>query len=177
MTLGLSNSAPLGLHHARNPDQPRGFHATGASTRHGMTLGWGNYHHQHTQGRCPVLSNSAPLGLSNHAPLGLPNHAPLGLSHHAPLGLPNSAPLGLAHRTRNPDQHTQGRCPMLPNSAPLGQTHPTRNRNQHTQGRCPMLPNSAPLGLGCALPDSNDVGASVMIYLLTRRQRDAKSHV
>ena len=151
MTLGLSNSAPLGLHHARNPDQPRGFHATGASTRHGMTLGWGNYHHQHTQGRCPVLSNSAPLGLSNHAPLGLPHHAPLGLSHHAPLGLPNSAPLGLAHRTRNPDQHTQGRCPMLPNSAPLG--------------------------LGCALPDSNDVGASVMIYLLTRRQRDAKSHV
>ena len=152
MTLGLPNSAPLGLaHHARNPDQPRGFHATGASTRHGMTLGWGNYHHQHTQGRCPVLSNSAPLGLSNHAPLGLPNHAPLGLSHHAPLGLPNSAPLGLAHRTRNPDQHTQGRCPMLPNSAPLG--------------------------LGCALPDSNDVGASVMIYLLTRRQRDAKSHV
>ena len=150
--LGLPNSAPLGLaHHARNPDQTRGFHATGASTRHGMTLGWGNYHHQHTQGRCPVLSNSAPLGLSNHAPLGLPNHAPLGLSHNAPLGLPNSAPLGLAHRTRNPDQHTQGRCPMLPNSAPLG--------------------------LGCALPDSNDVGASVMIYLLTRRQRDAKSHV
>ena len=70
--------------------------------RDAVARGVGNYHNQHTHGRCPVLYNTAPLGREIYFLRGY------------------AKPTRIADQRRFHDQHTQGRCPMLYNTAPLG---------------------------------------------------------
>jgi hypothetical protein len=107
-----------------------------------VARGVGNYHNQHTHGRCPLLCNTAPLGRdaifltrireanTDSRPTEIPRptnaralpyamqYRPVGARIYFLRG--DTKPTRIADQRRFHDQQTQGRCPVLYNTAPLG---------------------------------------------------------